>query len=132
MEQPLHTLARLGYIPLMEDTLKEIARKLDTLVQLTAVIAEELPRSRLERKDLLKVATGRGQVPLSVFLAVTLALSMVIVFGEIRDSNTKLEWGGATLETKRGEYERSKAVVPERFSFRDGDGDTVHPRRVSQ
>lgn len=123
----------------MEDTLKEIAKKLDTLVTLTAIIADELPKSRTERKDLLTIASGRNQVPLSVFMAVTLALSMVIVFAELRDSDTKMSLGvgGAEIETKRNGREGygtrfRPEVIPERFSLGDGNGDIVSSRRISE
>jgi len=95
--------------------LQDITEKLDKLIELNTKIAEELPASRLERRDLMQVISGKGQVPINVFLAVVLALSAVIIFVEIKNSDTKLHLGisGAEIETSTGEKKSIIYITPE-------------------
>jgi len=78
-----------------ESLLREIKHDLQKLLPVFERLAEEIKESRQERRELIRVSQGKGQVPLSVVLLLLSGMVVTLLLDRVKGSD--LEFGGSGM-----------------------------------
>lgn len=107
----------------VKSLLEDIRKDVNKLHPVFDQLVKEIQEARKERRELIKITTGKGQVPLSVVIVLIVAMGGTLLLEKLQGNDFEILGSGLGVSGSISAKQRRNQILQQAIETKESDGE---------